>query len=343
MGLGKLTIALALSLLLIGLEAGFASGETERLEELSSFDFDYRGMDLAWDGEHLWATNPNEDKIYKIDTSGNIISSFDSPAIVSYGLTWDGEYLWVTSVTRNRVYKIDTSGRLISSFGLPSDIPYGLTWDGEHLWVNECKVGLTKIIELDTSGNVISSFNFGWTEGLAWDGEHLWAVDGDTRKIYKLDTSGNVISSFDPPSSRPQGLAWEGEHLWVSDVAEGRIYQLRVTTDDEAPSYTLNVFLDPTEGGSVTLDPSGGTYPEGTVVTLTADPAENYQFAGWSGDASGTSATVSVTMDSDKQATANFSKVGEGGEEEGLPVVWICVGIVVLAAIVAGILVFKRG
>jgi len=58
---GTLLIALVL---LIGLGTGSASGAMEKLEEVSSFDFDYRGADLAWDGEYLWATDPNEDKIY---------------------------------------------------------------------------------------------------------------------------------------------------------------------------------------------------------------------------------------------------------------------------------------
>lgn len=129
------------NVVLVGLEVGSASGAVEMLEEVSFFGFDYRGVDLAWDGEYLWATDANEDKIYKLDTSGNIISSFGSPAIVSYGLAWDGEHLWATSTTRNRVYKVDTSGNLISSFGVDSDLPYGLAWDGEHLWVSDVAEG----------------------------------------------------------------------------------------------------------------------------------------------------------------------------------------------------------
>jgi len=44
------------------------------------------------------------------------------------------------------------------------------------------------------------------------------------------------------------------------------------------------------------------------VVDLTATAATGYQFVNWTGDASGTNPSTSVTMDSDKTVTANFEK-----------------------------------
>ena len=337
--LRKGTLLIALVLLLVGLGTGSASGATERLEEVSSFGFDHAGVDLAWDGEYLWTTDPRVDKIYKLDTNGNLISSFDSPDVIPRGITWDGEHLWVNSSSRKKIYEIDTSGNVISSFTTISMHHSGLAWDGEYLWSNETISSPYKIFEYDTSGNVVSSFDFESALGMACDGEYLW-VATYSRNIYKLDTSGNVISSFDRPG--PVGLTWDGEHLWVSDAAEDRIYQLRVTTDNET-QFSLNVSLDPPEGGSVTLDPPGGTYPEGTAVTVTAVPAENYGFAGWSGDASGTSSTITVTMDSDKSVTAHFSKVeGPSGAEEGLPLVWVGAGLAAVVAVIAVVLLLRR-
>lgn len=45
----------------------------------------------------------------------------------------------------------------------------------------------------------------------------------------------------------------------------------------------------------------------GDVVELTAVPNFGYKFDGWSGDATGTTNPISVTMDGDKNITANFS------------------------------------
>ena len=68
--------------------------------------------------------------------------------------------------------------------------------------------------------------------------------------------------------------------------------------------YTLTVQI--TGGGSVSCSPSGGTYVEDTVVTLTADPDAGWYFSGWSGDASGSSTTITITMNDYKDVTAIF-------------------------------------
>lgn len=70
------------------------------------------------------------------------------------------------------------------------------------------------------------------------------------------------------------------------------------------PGYTLSVSVSPSGAGSVS--PPGDKYKSGCPVTLTASPASGYIFDRWSGDASGTSSSVTVTMDSDKSVTANF-------------------------------------
>jgi hypothetical protein len=57
----------------------------------------------------------------------------------------------------------------------------------------------------------------------------------------------------------------------------------------------------------VTLDPAGGTYDAGTVVTLTAEPALHHHFVEWTGDLTGSVNPTTLTMDGDKTVTANFA------------------------------------
>lgn len=66
-------------------------------------------------------------------------------------------------------------------------------------------------------------------------------------------------------------------------------------------SYTLTVTLD--GSGSVTKNPDETFYPSGTVVSLTAVPADGWVFTGWSGDLSGVANPATVTMDSNKDIT----------------------------------------
>jgi hypothetical protein len=66
--------------------------------------------------------------------------------------------------------------------------------------------------------------------------------------------------------------------------------------------------------GSVTLDPPGGTYDAGTVVTLTATPAAGFQFSGWSGALSGSTNPATITMNAPKSVTATFTPNSSGNQ-----------------------------
>jgi len=63
-------------------------------------------------------------------------------------------------------------------------------------------------------------------------------------------------------------------------------------------SYTLTVTAG--EGGTVSTE--GGTYDEGTEVTITATPEEGYEFAGWSNEESNISLNIKLTENVSIQA-----------------------------------------
>jgi hypothetical protein len=78
-----------------------------------------------------------------------------------------------------------------------------------------------------------------------------------------------------------------------------------------AASFAINTYtltLSTAGSGSVTPVPSQATYDHGTVVQVTATPAANWFFDSWSGDASGSTNPLPVTMDANKNITANFSQ-----------------------------------
>ncbi|MGH2571517.1 MAG: choice-of-anchor D domain-containing protein, partial [bacterium] len=58
--------------------------------------------------------------------------------------------------------------------------------------------------------------------------------------------------------------------------------------------------------GSVTLDPPGGSYPDGSTVTLRAEMPAGSLFAGWSGDLSGVANPATLLMNADKSVQATF-------------------------------------
>jgi len=77
-----------------------------------------------------------------------------------------------------------------------------------------------------------------------------------------------------------------------------------VTANFRIIRYVLTTSVSPAGGGSVS---PGGLYDTDSPVVLEAVPAPDYKFVSWSGDVSGTEPVVTVTMDADKEVTANFA------------------------------------
>ena len=70
--------------------------------------------------------------------------------------------------------------------------------------------------------------------------------------------------------------------------------------------YTLTVYAT---NGTVSKSPNQSNYNSGSNVTLTATPASGYTFTSWSGDASGSTNPLTVTMNGNKNITANFAAI----------------------------------
>ncbi|MDA9844279.1 VCBS repeat-containing protein, partial [Flavobacteriaceae bacterium] len=74
------------------------------------------------------------------------------------------------------------------------------------------------------------------------------------------------------------------------------------TPEPEVTQFTLTVTA--AEGGTVSTE--GGTYDEGTEVTITATPEEGYEFVGWEGSDS-TEASLTFALGANTTLNATFS------------------------------------
>ena len=76
--------------------------------------------------------------------------------------------------------------------------------------------------------------------------------------------------------------------------------------EEPIPTYTLTTSVTPSEGGKIVVSPQAPNYQEGTQVTLTPEPNENWVFKQWEGDATGSTTPLQITMTSNKSITGVF-------------------------------------
>jgi hypothetical protein len=74
-----------------------------------------------------------------------------------------------------------------------------------------------------------------------------------------------------------------------------------------APDFSLTVTANNPSWG--TVNPSGGTYSQGSAVQITAAPATYYQFLNWTGDATGTNNPLTVLINTNMLLHAGFAEI----------------------------------
>ena len=146
----------------------------------------------------------------------------------------------------------------------------------------------------------------GSTEGRA--SARLATVGQSTTKYWYRTTPGDWKTlTLEDVQAPPDGQLVVGlmvAHEEGAGSTDFDIDCLSSTVSLEGGPYDLTVS---TEGqGNITLDPPGGSYAAGTVVTLTATADPGWGFSGWSGDLTGSTNPATITMDADKNVTATF-------------------------------------
>ena len=138
-------------------------------------------------------------------------------------------------------------------------------------------------------------------------GNYCWETSGTIEYINSWNLDYLTINSVDITNgwtnSFPAKIDGKYYISYGSSVGWAHI-EIDGTSDPVGETFTLSV-SQPT-GGSIS--PTGGDYEAGTVVTITATADEGYLFNQWTGDATGTSNPVTVTMDDNKSVSATFNQ-----------------------------------
>ncbi len=128
--------------------------------------------------------------------------------------------------------------------------------------------------------------------------------DGTVLKTETVEEGGSATAPEDPTR---EGYTFTG---WDTDFSNVRS-NLTVTaqySEDQAVNYTLTVTANPAAGGTVS---GGGTYNEGSSVTVTAAVYDGYTFTNWTENGSAVSTANSYTfaLTSHRNLVANFETV----------------------------------
>ncbi len=118
---------------------------------------------------------------------------------------------------------------------------------------------------------------------------------------YDEGISVNLIAD---PSQGYRFGSWSSDAMGTSNTVTVLMDKNKTVTANFIAQYVLITSVSPETSGSVI--PAGGTYDEGEELTLTAYANEGFAFDHWSGDATGTSKSITITMNSNKNITANF-------------------------------------
>ena len=160
--------------------------------------------------------------------------------------------------------------------------------------------------QLNASRNLVANFKLN-TYTLT-----VVALNGTVLKV-PLQTTynyGTVVNLTATPNTGFSFVSWTGDATGLVNATSVTMNSNKTVTANFTAvvvnTYTLNVTA---VNGTVLKVPSKTAYNSGEIVVLTATPATGYVFSSWSGDATGSLNPVSVTMNSNKNVTANFTAV----------------------------------
>ena len=121
-----------------------------------------------------------------------------------------------------------------------------------------------------------------------------------------VTVGGTPVTSGSPSGSISLSVGSNSIPVVVTAQSGGTTtYTITVTRADvSGTTYTISIT---SSNGSVSKSPDQLSYDSGASVTLTATADSNYTFSSWSGDISSSVNPITITMDVNKNITANFT------------------------------------
>lgn len=118
---------------------------------------------------------------------------------------------------------------------------------------------------------------------------------------------GEVVVATASPAAGWRFDHWEGDVTGTENSVPVAMNGNKSITAVFLETSGIRLTTEVQGQGTLTLDPPGGAYDEGTIVTIVAVPNPGYEFARWEGDIAGAQNPGLVTMTQDRHVRAVFT------------------------------------
>ncbi|MCY2686027.1 InlB B-repeat-containing protein [Salinimicrobium sp. TH3] len=249
----------------------------------------------SWSGDATGSTNP---LTVTVNADKNITANF-TPVLFALNITAENG-----TVAKDPNQQSYNSGATVKLTATPAAGYQFSSWSGDA-------TGSTNplSVTMNASKNITANFTLVPVNTYTLN---ITAQNGSVTKNPNQQkyNSGTKVTLTATPATGYQFSSWSGG---ASGSTNPLIVTMNVNKNITAnftlkavSTYTLNVTA---QNGTVAKNPNQQKYNSGTKVTLTATPATGYQFSSWSGDATGSTNPLTVTMNANKNITANFTLI----------------------------------
>lgn len=118
--------------------------------------------------------------------------------------------------------------------------------------------------------------------------------------------SGTVVKLKATPSNGQRFAGWTGSVTGAKDTISVVVNANKNVTANFSQTPRYNLQIGWPNGGQLVVTPNGNAFDSGTVVGIKAKPYDGFSFTNWTGDVSGQTDTMTLTMTSNKNVSAVF-------------------------------------
>jgi uncharacterized repeat protein (TIGR02543 family) len=252
----------------------------------------------SWSGDATGSTNPLS---VSMTNNKNITANFTLIPIITYTLTTTATNGAIIKSPNQANYNTGTTVQLIAT---PADGYTFSSWSGDATGsTNPLSVSMTTNKNITANFTLIPIITYTLT---------TTATNGIVSKSPSQPNyiSGATVQLTATPADGYTFTSWSGDATGSTNpLSVSMTANKNITANFTLIPIVTYTLTTTATNGLVAKSPSQPNYISGATVQLTATPADGYTFTSWSGDATGSTNPLSVSMTANKNITANFTLI----------------------------------